>query len=188
MPQIIYDYDPRNLPNEYLQAIGLAVTSASQTESVLQDFIGALLGIDNIQNLAVTNNMAIPLKDEIIRMLVELNAPSVDEIDKIDNLLDDIQEAFKKRNAIVHNSYVIHPETAQVLSHRLKARGSFQLELRPISVKEIKEDAIKIYDVGMKLMEFMISRGLSPSIRLKPLRPPVNRKKSARSKRAEKKN
>ena len=39
-PAIIYDFDPNNLPDEYLNAIGLVMASASQTDSIMRDFLG----------------------------------------------------------------------------------------------------------------------------------------------------
>ncbi len=127
--------------------------------------------------------MSIPLKDEIIRTLAELDAPNILELDKIDDLMDAVRDALNKRNVIVHNAFVIHPDTGEVLSHRLKARGSLQLELKPITTQQIREDAALIYEVGMDVMRFMISRGLSPTYRTTPLREPVNRSKKARAKR-----
>ena len=53
-PSIIYDFDPRNVPNEILRAIGLVTAAAAQTERILQTFIGALLKIDNIQGQRTT--------------------------------------------------------------------------------------------------------------------------------------
>jgi hypothetical protein len=181
----IYDFNPNNLPPEYLRAIGLVTSVSSQTESILKDFIGALLRIDNIQTLALCTHMNIPLKNDIIRTLAELEAPTVNEIDKIDDLLDAVKDALEKRNVIVHNAFMIHPDTKEIFSHRLKARGSFQLELKPVSAKEIEEDAALIYKAGMDIMNFMISRKLSPSLRGRPLRESPNRSKKARASRHE---
>lgn len=180
---VIYDFDPRNLPPEYLQAVGLVAMASAQTESVMQDFIGVLLGIDNIETLALTTHMAAPLKDHIARALIELNGSTYAAVDDVDDLLDAIDQTLGKRNAIVHNSLIMHPHTGEILSHRLKARGALQLELRPISVKEIKEDAALIYEAGETLMKFMILHGLAPASRTKVIREPLDRSKKARAKR-----
>ena len=180
---VIYDFDPNNLPPEYLQAVGLVAMSSAQTENVMQDFIGVLLGIDAIETLALTTHMAGPLKDHIIRALTELNAVSIDIVDEIDDLMDAINEAMGKRNVIVHNPLMMHPKTGEVLSHRLRARGSLQLELRPISVEEIQQDASLIYEVGMNLTTFMMNHGLSPKWPAHPMRVTLNRSKKARAER-----
>jgi len=54
-----YDFDPHNLPQELLAAIGLALTSYAQTERLIQDAIAGCLGIDVEYGAAVTIHMAI---------------------------------------------------------------------------------------------------------------------------------
>ena len=180
---VVYDFDPRNLPPEYLQAIGLVVAASAQTESTMQDFIGALLGIDNIDTLAVTTHMAAPLKDHVARTLAELKAPHLKDLDEIDDLLDAVNGAIEKRNIVAHNAFAIHPETKEIFSHRLKARGSLQLDFRPIAVEEIKDTAAQVYDAGMNLMNFMMTKGLGSNFRTTPLREPITRSKKARAER-----
>ncbi len=180
---VIYDSDPRNLPPEYLQAIGLVVAASAQTESIMQTFIGALLGIDNINTIALTAHMVAPLKDHIARTLIELNTRYTELVDRVDDLLDSVNDALAKRNTIVHNAFSIHPATKEILSRRLKARGSLQLELRPVSVEELMQDALLIYEVGMEVMRLMLELDIVPSRRSVPLNEPLNRSKKARDSR-----
>ncbi|NQZ14631.1 MAG: hypothetical protein HRT94_07400 [Alphaproteobacteria bacterium] len=181
--QITYDYDPRSIPSEYLEALGLIATAAAQTEDILQQFIGGLLGIDMIQSIALTTHLSFPLKDNIIRTLAEIDAPDIDELDKIDSLLDRAKNAIDKRNIALHNSLAINPLTNDVFSHRQTARGKLAVSLQKISAQEIKEDAVEIYQVGMEIYQFMISRGLQPKNRNKPLSPSVKRGPKARKER-----
>jgi hypothetical protein len=146
----------------------------------LQDFIGALLKIGNFQTVAVGAHMSFPLKETIMRTLAELDAPYVNEVDAVDDLLDAVKVALDKRNVIVHNSLAMHPTNGEVYSYRERARGSLQVELKVIAVEEIEKDAAAIYEVGMDIMRFMMSRGLEPRQRAGPLRVPINRKKAAR--------
>jgi hypothetical protein len=180
---IVYDFDPRNLPSDYLQGVGLIAMASAQTESVMQDFIGALLGIDNIEAIALTTHMGGPLKDRIARALIELNAVSAEVVDEVDDLLDEIDQAMLSRNIIVHSPLIIHPESGEVLSHRLRAKGSLQIELRPISLDEIRDSAARIYQSGMDLMAFMVRYGLGPIERTRPIREPLDRSKKARAER-----
>jgi hypothetical protein len=180
---IIYDFDARNLPSEYLRAIGLVIASASQTETVLQDFIGGLLQIDNIETKALTVHMSVPLKGDIIRALVELSAPSAEEVDKVDDLLDAVCDALQKRNNVAHNAFLIHPDTREILGWREKARGQLVGTLTPISAKEIEDDAASIYKAGMELFEFMLARGIAPDFREGPLRENLKRTQKARAER-----
>ena len=180
---VIYDFNPRNLPDDYLRAVGLVAMASAQTENVLSDFIGAVIGSDNIETMALTTHMSFPLKDNIIRSLIELNAATAEVVDNLDDILDSIGEAITKRNAIIHNPLIRHPETGEILSHRMKSRGSLQLALKPITVEEIQEDATLIYKAGMALQSFMMLYGLSPRTRKAQLREPLDRSKKARAKR-----
>jgi hypothetical protein len=179
----VYDFDPRNLPPEYLRAIGLFVAVSAQTENCLKDFVGSLLGIDNIQTIALATHMNIPLKMDIIRTLAELDAPNIAEMDKVDDLLDAIKSAFEERNVAVHNLLAIHPTTKEVFSYSLKARGKLRSELIPISIAEIEKSADKMYEAGMGLIKFMLLHGLEPIQRTKPIRESVKRTKQARTER-----
>lgn len=177
---IIYDFDPNNLPPEYLAAIGLVVASASQTDQVMRDFIGSYLGVDIAESLALGAHMSTPMKDDIIRALVELNAPSACDVDDLDDILDRVREATARRNAVVHNAFAVHPETGQVFSLRERARGSLQVDMTPIKVSELNSIAAEVYAAGMALMDYMIARGIGPRERDRPLREPLNRGRKAR--------
>lgn len=177
---IVYDFDPNNLPPDYLAAIGLVVASASQTDHVMRDFIGSYLGIDIAESLALGAHMSTPMKDDIIRALVELNAPRACDVDELDDILDRVREATARRNSVAHNAFAKHPDTGQVFSLRERARGSLQVEMVPIEVAELKEIAAEVYAAGIALMEYMIARGIGPRERMKPLREPLNRGRKAR--------
>ena len=180
---VVYDFDPNNLPADFLRAIGLAVAASSQTESIMQQFIGGLLGVDHVITISLTTHMSHPLKDKIIRTLSEIRAPNIEELDEIDELLDAVDSALKKRNTIVHNALARHPKTNVVFSLREKASGSLQVELQPITVHEIEEHATAIYKIGMDVYRFMAGRNLIPANRTAPLRAPIKRGPKARQER-----
>lgn len=177
---VIYDFDPNNLPAEFLQAIGLVTAAAAQTEDVLQKFIGGLLQIDSIEVIALTAQMSALLKDQIARSLIELNATSAAMIDHVDDLLDAIADATARRNVWVHTSYARHPDTGEVYSIDFKARGSLKVSKHPVTTEKIKEDAAAIYKAGMRLMAFMSAFDMHPVDRTRPLHETLNRKKVAR--------
>jgi hypothetical protein len=179
-PMVVYDFNPFNLPPDLLRAVGLITAAAAQNEHIVQQFVGALLGIDTLEMVAVTAHMSAPLKDDVARALIELNGGSAEIIDIVDDLLDDIEAAADKRNILVHNSFARHPETGEVLSFREKARGSLQVTLRPVSASEIEKDAAATYEVGMNLMRFMLAYGLKPVDRIRPVHAPLDRRKKAR--------
>jgi hypothetical protein len=184
---ILYDFDPRNIPNEYLRAIGLVAMASAQTESTMQDFIGAILHIDNIETLALTTHMTVPMKEQVARTVIELNAASAAVVDEVDDILDRIRDALAKRNVMIHSPLCRHPHTEEVSSQRLSARGTIDFELRPISVKEIEDVAEEIYDAGMDLMRFMMAAQIGPLERPHQLRQPLPRSKKARESRRQQK-
>jgi len=118
--------------------------------------------------------------------VAELNAPSASELDQIDELLDAIQQAMAGRNSIAHCAFGIHPETGEIYRLSEKARGSLQVDFQPVTVDELKETAKKIYDAGIALHQYMVSRHLGPIMRQGLLREPINRGKKARAERREK--
>lgn len=175
---VIYDFDPNNLPPEYLQAIGLVTACSAQTENAVQTLIGACLGVDEEYRIAVTAHMPLPLLDSVARAVAEIRLDSLDALDELDSLLDAVKTKMDGRNAFVHQAWAIHPETNAVHLVRQTARGSVQVELRPVSVEEIKASAIAVYEAGLDLVRFMILNGLEPTFAAN--RPRAHKTKSAR--------
>jgi len=182
-PSVIYDFNPNSLPPELLKAVGLVTAAASQLDGILGNLLTGMLGLDVIDGTALTTHMAIPLKDQIIRTLADTNAPSVNAIDDLDEILDEVKAAFDLRNVVVHNAICMHPTTGEAMSMRMSARGSLQMTLQVISIEKMHEDAALIYEVGMRLMTFMISRGIGPSERTRPMMASVKRGQKARAER-----
>ena len=176
----VYDFNPNNLPADYLKAIGLVIACASQTEEIMRNFMGVLLGVDNIETIALGTHMSLPMKDDIIRAVLELNAPSASAVDEVDDILDGIREAMQLRNIVAHNEFAIHPDNGGIYSLRTTARGSLQAEFKPVTAQELLDTAEQIYRAGMALQEYMMKSGLGPRFREGPLREPLNRGRKAR--------
>ena len=147
--------------------------------------MGALLTADNVETIALGVNMSAPMKDDIMQAVTELNAPSASQLDRIDDLLDAILEAMVGRNSIAHCAFGKHPETGEIFRLKEKARGSLQVDFQPVTVDELKDTAKKIYDSGIALHQFMVSRHLGPIMRAGSRREPINRGKKARAERRE---
>lgn len=182
---VVYDFDPRNLPPDLLRAIGLMAAASAQAEAAMQHLIGSLLRLDLLESLAVTAHMSAPLKDQVARTLIELSDAPTDVVDQLDDLLDALEAATRKRNVVVHNSCARHPVTGEVFSYRESARGSLQVSLQPVRIEEIEQDATQIFDAGLAIIEFMVAHGLGPTHPEGARRAPFNRKKEAREKRRE---
>src|SRR5882724_10094125 len=106
-----YDFDPRNLPQDLLAAIGLMTTSAAYTESCVDEAIAGCLGVDYEYGQAVTTHMTMPLRFSVLKSAAEIRIDDVDALDRLDDLVDRIERAFEKRNAIVHHVLCRDPKT-----------------------------------------------------------------------------
>jgi hypothetical protein len=128
-PSIVFDYDPFNLPQDILLAIGLVSACSAQTESVIQMGIGGCLGIDSDYSLAVTTHMNAPLRDHVLRAAAELRIDDLDDLDELDRLLNEIGVGFAKRNNYLHNGLCQHPTNGRVYLASIVARGSLDASL-----------------------------------------------------------
>lgn len=177
-----YDFSPQSLPPELLQNIGFVAMAAAQLDANLQDLIAGLLDADIIEAKALALHMAAPLKDQVIRSLIGLNAASAEAIDEADELMDRVKDALDRRNVIVHNSIVVHPD-GSFWSVREKSRGDVVAELQPILIQSIEEDAALIYRVSIEVIKFMQAYDISPRDRGHRNLVTINRGKKVRQER-----
>jgi hypothetical protein len=182
-PEIEYDFDPRKLPAEYLQAIGLVAANSAQTEAIVQDAIAGCLNLDSEQGPAITTHMSMPLRFSALKAAAEIKIDDLDSLDMLDELIDAIEDAFDLRNSYLHHRWCRNPDTDQVYTVKEKARTRYEIELIPMSINAIKSDATAIYQSGINLYQFLIIRGLIP--RFAPFRPRTHKSKPARKKRRE---
>lgn len=176
------DFDPNNLPDDYLKAIGLVAACSSHTESTMQAAIIGCLGIDSEYGFAVTTHMNQPIRVSVLRSAMEIRVDDLDELDRLDALLATIGDAFVKRNSILHDGWCRDPQTEQVYRSSVKARTSVKADLIPMSIDGIEEDATFIYQAGIGLFDFLIDNGLLPTIP-EAVRPRAHKSKAARAKR-----
>ncbi len=97
-----YDFDPHNLPQKLLAAIGLALTSYAQTERMVQDAIAGCLGVDTEYGAAATTHMAMPLRFSVLKSVAEIRIDDLDALDELDELISKVEDAANRRNAIAH--------------------------------------------------------------------------------------
>jgi len=159
---IEYDFDPHNLPQEYLVAIGLAVASSAQTEKIIEMAIAGCLGVDAEYGAAVTTHMTAPLRFGVLRSVAEIRIDDLDALDELDDLLAEAETAAAKRNAIAHHGWCRNPKTKEVFTVKEVARTSYSTDLIPMPIDRVKADAEFIYQIGMKLMVFMKVNGILP--------------------------
>jgi hypothetical protein len=176
-----YDFDPYNLPQKLLTAIGLALTCYAQTERMIQDAIAGCLGVDQEYGAAVTTHMAMPLRFSILRSVAEIRIDDLDALDELDELIVRAEDAGNRRNAIAHRCWCLDPKTFDTFTIREAARSSYSMDLVPMTVDKVESDAEFIYDVGMEFMAFMKANNIQPT--LPPRRPRFHKTKPERKKR-----
>jgi hypothetical protein len=181
-----YDFDPRNLPQDLLAAIGLMTTSAAHTESCVDEAIAGCLGIDHEYGQAVTTHMTMPLRFDVLRSAAEIRIDDLDALDALDDLLDRLTKAFAKRNAVVHHMWCRDPETGNVVMVKETARQRVEIETIPMSADQVKDDALFVYEAGIALFWFLKSHNLLPPLPTAP-RPRWHKSKEERKKRRERK-
>jgi hypothetical protein len=137
----VYDFDPRNLPQDFLAAIGLMTACAAQTENIVEMAIHCFLDVDVEYGQAVTTHMAMPLRFSALRASAEIRIDDLDALDELDDITDKIEEAFNKRNAIVHHGWCRDPDTGEVFTVKSTARTTVRTDLVPMTVQNIKRDA-----------------------------------------------
>lgn len=158
------DYDPRNIPPEYLQTIGLVAACSAQTESIIEMAIAGCLGIQSQYGMAVTTHMSAPLRDDVLRAVAELRIDDPDLLDELDAILDNIRVTMQKRHSTVHNQWGYSARENAVYTADIKARGSVKGDLIPMKLETIKADATAIYAAGIELMQFISALDLVPAI------------------------
>jgi hypothetical protein len=159
-----YDFDPRNLPNEFHAAIGLAVSSWLQTESILTAAVSGVLGTDAVVGTAVTQHIPMPLRLSVLRSVSKLRLKPPQQA-SLEDKLADVEVAHRKRNALVHHHWGYDPERQQYFVIGEESDPEEAPELRPRSLAQVQDDAEFIYDAGMGLMTFLIMTNLLPPLR-----------------------
>ncbi len=182
---IVYDFDPRNLPPEFLNAIGLAVAGFAQTEKIIELAIAGCLGVDAEYGAALTTHMPGPLRFSVLRSVAEIRIGDLNVLDELDNHLEELETASNKRNSIIHNQWYRDSETGNVFTVKEKARTRYEMELIPMTIDSVKGDALFIYQTGMNFMAFLTKNGLLPS--LPSGRTRAHKSKAARKRRRSKK-
>jgi hypothetical protein len=164
-----YDFDALNIPPHILQALGLVAASSAYAESIVEMAIGGCLGVEVHYGAAITTHMSHPLRDHALRSVAQIRIDDLDTLDKLDEILDNINAAFKKRNLYLHGLIGRDPETNECFIAKIESRGELSSELVPASVNQIKIDANVIRQAGLELVQFMNLIGLAPRFPERPV-------------------
>lgn len=160
----VLDFDPQNLPQEHLAAIGLLSAAASHTDGIVEMAIAGMLGIDGEQGWAVTAHMSSPQRTSVLRASAEIVLTDETALNELDIHLEAIKRATDGRNEIVHGSWCYRKSDRAVLLVKQEARTHVSVSSRPVTADEIKLKARTLHEVGINLMRFLIAVGMIPAL------------------------
>ncbi len=181
VPIKVYDFEPRNLPKEILESIGLIVANAAQTENITKQAIAGCLGIDMEYGGALTTHMTAPLRFDVLKAVAEIKLDEVDDLDELDALLENCKAGFAERNRIAHCSWCRDPSDNLTFIIEESARETYAMKMTAIDAGKLKQEADYIYWAGLDLYEFLSRNDLLPDY------PPSDRQRDHKSKATRKK-
>src|SRR5258708_10037841 len=136
--------------------MGVMMTGAAQTEFCVETGIAGCVGIDAEYGQAITTHMAMPLRFSVLKSAAEIRIDDLDALDELDDLIERLEQAFGKRNDIVHHAWCRDPDTNKVFTVKESARVSVQTDLIPMSVNQLKNNPLFLYQPRMNLISFLI--------------------------------
>ena len=120
--------------------------------------------MDALYMTAVTTHMPMPLRFNTLKAAAEIRIENPDHLDELDTILDDVETAMNKRNAVAHGSWVTDPRTGKTYTQKTTARGSIDTEFSEMNVETIKKDALAIIKSGYDLLTFLKAKNLLPPV------------------------
>ena len=152
----IYDFDPLNLPADLLRAIGLTVAASDRLESVVDDCIATVLGVEPPIGRAITAQLGLPSRISILRAVAHEAALPPDLLTALETGIKQAERASEKRNAIVHRSY-FQDRSGAVFSWKITARKRLKSDVLPVSIPLTEADAAFIIRAGDDLHAVVIA-------------------------------
>lgn len=147
----VFDFDPRNLPDAHLRAIGLVVAASAQTESIVAQVIGMLVGLRTVDCVAVTAQMGTNLRLDVAETLIREKVEPDDLKEACLEALAAVRIAIGARNGIIHRDWMRDPDTGEVRGSKTTAKGSIKVKIPDSSTTAIEAQAAAIYQSGISL-------------------------------------
>jgi hypothetical protein len=138
------------LSSEHIKEIGRLVVNVSKLDVLLTDLIAAFSETDIIRTIIVVHHQQFSNKADTLLALIRavLKGMADDEINKIIEPIVKSKAVNDFRSTIAHGIWVVDKDgTASAV--RFQARGEFKRSKRPISAKDIGEQA----DVAFQLVK-----------------------------------
>lgn len=175
---IEYDYDPMNLPQDVLQAIGLVIACAADAESGLDEAIAGLIGTDYERGKAISSHMNMPVKFGAVRSLAQTRFSGVLELDAINGILGELERSLAARNRYAHGVWATQKHDKTPVLIESKARNGVEVNVRIVDVAEVIEIAKGIKAASLSLVSFLNGANFVPDF------PPIDRPRGHYGKKA----
>jgi len=156
----LFDFDPRNLPSDFLQTIGLIIACSTQTENLVEDAIADLLSLKVAPAKILTTHMSMQVRTGVLRSAAEWRWTDEETLAQFEVVVRRIEAAINDRNRIAHLTWQRDPETGQVLTSKIRARKGLKIDLEPVTVAALHAIAIEVYEAGIDLIRFLGLRGI----------------------------
>lgn len=160
----LYDFDPRNLPQELLAALGMLAASSAHTESIVQQAISGFLGLPWNKGLVVTAHLTMPQRFHMLEAAAkEINLDETN-VNELKLHISRLKLAFDQRNQALHRSWCRDQATGCVHVVTETARGKLKVHVEAGDAQTVLDTANEMYDAGMELYKFLGLLGLTPKL------------------------
>lgn len=148
----IYDFDPRNIPQDFLAAIGFVSVTWEQTQSVIDAAIEKLAGIPDMRlGACITTHMTGPQRIQALKTLSKLRF-GPDAFLAFEVLVKRLNDAAKARNDVVHGRWQL--DCDGVGTAKITARSELDAAVTFRSAQSIAAIGHEIFDVGECIIYF----------------------------------
>lgn len=154
-------YAPLPAEHPIYAAIGRAVSAAASFEHHLDKLIWKLIGLRNERASAITSQMmgALPRLNALIALCHERNWDDI--VGQLRKLGGKCQGPYDKRNRVVHDAWLLDPDSNGAKQLRTMPRANLQYGLQDVNdadLAAIVEDFGKLTMVAVNIMREVRSR------------------------------
>jgi hypothetical protein len=153
------------LTDNHLRAIGAVVVNWSTLEVLMELFILGLYEITPDRGLVITSNLSFQNKLTILRVLATRGAiKDADEAKSFAGLLDRIEKAHQKRNAIAHGWWSAGNADGLARRMAIRVRGRrLSTESEQVPLMDVEAVANDLLDVWEKMLGYATRWKIRPT-------------------------
>jgi hypothetical protein len=154
------------LSDYHLRAIGAVVVNWSTIEIVMELFILGLYEVPPDRGLVMTSNLSFQNKLTILRILATKGAiKDPDEAKSFSGLLERIEKAHTKRNAIAHGWWSAGKADGLTTRMAIRVRGKrLSTESEQVPLMDVEAIANEFLDIWMEMIGYATRWGIRPAL------------------------